>query len=283
MQVQRGTQRARTTLDYLRRQITTGAWPVGERIPIEPELSELLSVGRSTIREAVRSLAAMGMLETLPGRGTYVRSNTPTSALLTEFLEAYTLEELLSYRRALDIEAAQQAALHRTEADIEALEAALSTQIAQRHCTVSETEAGARELAGRFHYLMFDAAKNRLLASLYAGITDRLSAREHEGQMVHASDAQTMQAEHERILDAIKRSDFIDAVHAMADHVDHDLVVVEDNKTIPPLRRPQSAQTRIDDARGVRTRPGQFLAGAVNSGDEVTENLSPSGSGDPAH
>lgn len=249
MQVQRGTQRARNTLDYLRRKITTGVWPVGERIPIEPELSTLLGVGRSTIREAVRSLASLGMLETLPGRGTFVRSSAPSSSLLSEFLETYTLEELLSYRRALDIEAAQQAALHRTEADIEALEAAVSMQIEQRHCTAFVTEASTRELAGRFHYLMFDAAKNRLLASLYAGITDRLTAPEHQEQLKHASDAETMQAEHERILDAIKRGDFIDAVHAMADHVDHDLVVVGDHETIPPLRRPQSAQTRIDEAR----------------------------------
>ena len=106
-----GTERARATLAYLRRQITTGAWAVGERIPIEPELTEILGVGRSTVREAVRSLASIGMLETLPGRGTFVRSAAPTSSVLAEFLTAYTLEELLSYRRALEVEAAQQAAL----------------------------------------------------------------------------------------------------------------------------------------------------------------------------
>src|SRR5690606_4825801 len=89
-----GTERARRTLAYLRRKITTGEWAVGTRIPIEPELAETLGVGRSTIREAVRSLASIGMLETLPGRGTFVRSSTPTSAVLAEFLTAYTLEEL---------------------------------------------------------------------------------------------------------------------------------------------------------------------------------------------
>lgn len=250
MQIQRGTERARNTLDYLRRQITTGEWPVGGRIPIEPELAAQLGVGRSTIREAVRSLATMGMLETLPGRGTFVRSSTPSSALLTEFLGAYTLEELLSYRRALDIEAAQQAALHRTQADIDALEAAVSTELQRRHCTVFVTDASADELAGRFHYLMFDAAKNRLLASLYAGITDRLNAPEHRDRLQHGSDASTMQSEHVRILDAIKRGDFIDAVHAMADHVDHDLVVLTtDDQIVPPLRRSKSAQARIDEAR----------------------------------
>ena len=256
MQVPHGTERARKTLDYLRRQITTGEWGVGDRIPIEPELATELGVGRSTIREAVRSLASMGMLETLPGRGTFVRSSTPSSALLTEFLGAYTLEEMLSYRRALDIEAAQQAAIHRTDEDIAALQAAVTTELRKQHCTAFATDETASELASRFHYLLFDAAKNRLLASLYAGITDRLNASEHRERLTHGSDADLMQSEHERIFDAIRRGDFIDAVHAMADHVDHDLVIIAPNdEIIPPLRRPQSAQARIDEARqGDRAR-----------------------------
>lgn len=248
MQGHRGTERARSTFDYIRRQITTGAWPVGERIPIEPELAAQLNVGRSTIREAVRSVASMGMLETLPGRGTFVRSSTPSSFLLSEFLEAYTLQEMLSYRRALDIEGAQQAALHRTEEDIAALEQAASAELAQQHCTAFAAEQPEALPGDRFHYLMFDAAKNRLLASLYSGITDKLTAAEHRARLTHATDAETMRAEHLLILDAIKRGDFIDAVHRMADHVDHDLVIVaDDDEIIPPLKRPKDAQDRIDE------------------------------------
>ena len=129
-----GSDRARGALAYLRRQITTGTWPVGSRIPIEPELAEQMGVGRSTVREAVRSLASVGMLETAPGRGTFVRSATPTSSLLNEFLNDFTLEEILSYRRALEIEAAQQAALQRTEEDIAALEEAAKEEMGCTRC-----------------------------------------------------------------------------------------------------------------------------------------------------
>ncbi|MEE6280760.1 FadR/GntR family transcriptional regulator [Georgenia sunbinii] len=245
-----GTERARNTLAYLRRQITTGEWAVGSRIPIEPALSEMLGVGRSTIREAVRSLASIGMLETLPGRGTFVRSSAPTSAVLSEFLTAYTLEELLSYRRALEMEAAQQAALHRTDDDVAALEAAIATPLQIAHCPAHGDDDATRELASRFHYLLFDAAKNRLLASLYAGITEKLNVPENRERLVHAGDAATMQLEHERIVDAVRRSDFIDAVHAMADHMDNDLVIITpDEEIIPPLRRSALAQERIDAAR----------------------------------
>jgi len=245
-----GTERARSTLAYLRRQITTGKWKVGSRIPIEPELTEMLGVGRSTIREAVRSLASIGMLETLPGRGTFVRSSAPTSAVLSEFLTAYTLEELLSYRRALEIEAAQQAALHRSDEDVAALEAATDTPLREEHCPSHGAAPTTEELAGRFHQLLFDAAKNRLLASLYAGINERLLTPENQARLAHLSDAPAMQREHERIADAVRRGDFIDAVPAMADHMDNDLVIITpDEEIIPPLRRSPSDQERIDAAR----------------------------------
>ena len=59
-----------------------------------------------------------------------------------------------------------------------------------------------------------------------------------------------MQDEHERIVDAVRRGDFIDAVHAMADHMDNDLVIITpDDEIIPPLRRSVDDQERIDAAR----------------------------------
>ncbi|QAB16627.1 FadR family transcriptional regulator [Leucobacter muris] len=247
-----GSERARATLAYLRRKITTGEWPVGSRIPIEPELSEQTGVGRSTVREAVRSLASMGMLETLPGRGTFVRSSAPTSTLLNEFLNDFTLEEILSYRRALEIEAAQQAALHRTDEDVAALEQAAAEEVGCTRCPVLGLAAGSDNSAfdSKFHRLVFDSAKNRLLASLYAGINDQLRTPEHRGRLANVATGTEMERDHARVLDAIRRRDFIDAVHAMVDHVDHDVVIVNDqHEVVPPLVRTPAQQQRIDDAR----------------------------------
>ena len=245
-----GSERARSTLAYLRRHITTGEWPVGSRIPIEPELAEQIGVGRSTVREAVRSLASIGMLETLPGRGTFVRSDAPTSTLLNDFLSDFTLEEILSYRRALEIEAAQQASLHRTDEDIAALERAIVEEQGCTRCPVLMRGDDSGAFDSRFHRLIFDAAKNRLLASLYAGTNDQLRAPEHRGRLANVASASEMERDHERILEAIRRQDFIDTVHAMADHVDHDVVIVTDQHTVvPALIRSAPQQQRIDDAR----------------------------------
>ncbi|PRI12415.1 FadR/GntR family transcriptional regulator [Leucobacter massiliensis] len=247
-----GSERARATLAYLRRKITTGEWPVGSRIPIEPELAEQTGVGRSTVREAVRSLASVGMLETLPGRGTFVRSAAPTSTLLNEFLADFTLEEILSYRRALEIEAAQQATIHRTEEDLAALERAAAEEVGCTRCPVLGLATGGEDSAfdSKFHRLIFDSAKNRLLASLYAGINDQLRTPEHRGRLANVATGSEMERDHARVLDAIRRRDFIDAVHAMAEHVDHDVVIVTDqHQVIPPLTRTPEQQLRIDQVR----------------------------------
>lgn len=73
------------TVDALRQRITDGTWPVNSRIPKEDELMELFGVGKSTVREAVRSLAILGMLEPIKGVGTFVRSLMPVSTMLSEF------------------------------------------------------------------------------------------------------------------------------------------------------------------------------------------------------
>ena len=243
-----GSERARLTLSYLRRKITTGEWNVGDRIPIEPELAEQIGVGRSTVREAVRSLASMGMLETLPGRGTFVRSSTPTSSLLNEFLNAFTLEEILSYRRALEIEAAQQATIHRTDEDLEALEQALREEEGCSRCPIATAGKENAAFESKFHRLVFDAAKNRLLAALYAGTNEQLRSPQHRGRLANVATANEMQRDHELVFDAIRRQDFIDAVHSMANHVDHDVAVVtEDHEVVPTLRRTPEQQQRIDE------------------------------------
>ncbi|MBB4072158.1 FadR family transcriptional regulator [Leucobacter sp. OH2974_COT-288] len=251
-----GSERARATLSYLRRKITTGEWPVGIRIPIEPELAEQMGVGRSTVREAVRSLANMGMLETLPGRGTFVRSATPTSALLNEFLNAFTLEEILSYRRALEIEAAQQATIHRTDEDLAALEAAAAEEQGCSLCPIATAASSSPGFESKFHLLIFDAAKNRLLASLYAGINEQLRNPQHRGRLANIASASEMEHYHAQLLDAIRRKDFIDAVHAMAAHVDNDVVMVTpDQEVVPTLARSEELQQRIDGLQGELQQP----------------------------
>lgn len=67
---------SRDVTDWLRDRIISGQWPRDERIPSEFELMEQLQVSRGTLREAIKALSHVGMLEVLRGDGTYVRATS---------------------------------------------------------------------------------------------------------------------------------------------------------------------------------------------------------------
>ena len=102
-----GSAMARNTLVFLRQKIVSGEWPINSRIPTEPELMALLGVGKSTVREAVRSLASLGMLETIRGIGTFVRSRVPSDAVLVSLMSERGPAECLQLRAAVEGEAAR--------------------------------------------------------------------------------------------------------------------------------------------------------------------------------
>ena len=217
----RGSQKARDTLDFLRARIAGGEWGIGELIPKEPELVELIGVGRSTVREAVRSLAAFGMLETVPGVGTFVRSRTPVSSLLTEFLADHDLEEVLVYRRSLEIEAAQHAAIHRTDEQLQRIRAAFL-----RSLEGGEDPAGACNHStdpDSFHLLVVEASGSKLLRDLYLGVMSLLQRASLEGRVILGTTVETMHRDHRAVLEAIEAREVRDAAHSMALHVDRDL------------------------------------------------------------
>lgn len=218
----RGSQKARDTLEFLREKISSSEWDVGTLIPKEPELMELIGVGKSTVREAVRSLAAFGMLETVPGVGTFVRARTPVSTLLTEFLADHDLEEVLVYRRSLEIEAAQHAAVHRTEEQLADLrEAVRRAQEAAPGSAVDSCDHSTNP--GSFHLLVVEASGSKLLLDLYLGVMSLLQRAATEGRVILGTTLDTMHLDHGAVLDAIAERDVRSAAHSMALHVDRDL------------------------------------------------------------
>ena len=74
--------------DYLINHITSGAWPVGSKIPPENELAEHLGISRMTLRTAIQKTNALGLTETKQGDGTYVTSFNMSSY----FQDVYRLQ-----------------------------------------------------------------------------------------------------------------------------------------------------------------------------------------------
>ncbi|MGY3676466.1 FadR/GntR family transcriptional regulator [Streptomyces sp. TE33382] len=194
-------------LGTLRRQITDGAWPVGTRIPPEPELMRQLGVARGTVREAVRALAHAGLLEVRQGDGTYVRATGELSGAVQRLYADRASTELLDVRAALEGKAAHLAATHATAEDLAALAAALERRAAAW---------AARDLDGwvsadwEFHTCVADASGNTLLAELYRNLTEPLRASMSEFWERPGFDGADP-AGHEDLLAALREKDPVEA------------------------------------------------------------------------
>lgn len=189
-------------IEQLRAQIATGEWPVGTRIPTEPQLAVALGVGRNTVREAVRALVHAGVLECRQGSGTYVTAPDELTGTVARQVAAAELNEAIEVRRALEVEAARLAALRRTPEDLAALDQAQA-----------EREAAWRQ--GRFadfveadaalHTAVVAAAHNGTLAQLYASFGAALRASITDQMGGEAEPARYVS--HSRLVAAIRSRD----------------------------------------------------------------------------
>ncbi|MFY1652935.1 FadR/GntR family transcriptional regulator [Solwaraspora sp. WMMB762] len=242
--------RSQMVAEWMRQQIRDGIWPLNTRIPTETELANLLGVGRSTVREATRSIADTGMLESGAGRGTFVRARSPVNAVLTEHLIHQPIHTVLGLRRAIEVEAAGLAARNRTADDIERLRRSLDA--APRHdphpSDGRPDAAGALVLPspGSFHADIFDAAGNPLLAEFYQCAIAALRNGVGRGVLTPGTASERL-ADHQRILTAIIAGDVEGARTAAADHADRDFVLAGSAAADPVPSQPGAAPALADD------------------------------------
>lgn len=156
----------------LRQQITSGSWAVGTRIPAEPELTELIGVGRNTIREAVQSLVHAGMLERRQGSGTYVISNSELGNAMGRQIAGAHQQDVLEVRRSLEVEAARLAALRRTEDQVAELRSLRDTR-ASAYASGELDRMVEADLV--LHRTIAMASHNPVLLALYENLQDAIS------------------------------------------------------------------------------------------------------------
>lgn len=190
----------------------------GDKLPSERELAETLGVSRGSIRDAIRSLELLGLVEPRQGAGTIVREVTadalvnPLANMLVRQREQVV--ELLDFRKMLEPPLAGRAAMHASADEISELEEILQRQ---------ETKLSKGDLAisedSDFHYGVALASGNTVVLKLLDVLMDMLrDTRERSLQV--AGRPQKSLAGHKRILAAIKRRDAEAAKAAMRRHIE---------------------------------------------------------------
>lgn len=172
-QPRRASTLAAQVADQLREQLASGRWPVGTRIPGEQELAETLQVSRNTIREALRALVHLGLLEARVGDGTYVRVTSELEAVLLRRAAATAPTDVLELRAVLEEHAAGLAAERRSESDTARLQELLAAA-RESNRSGSMAQVAAADVA--FHLAVVQASGNELLVELYEYLGSALSA-----------------------------------------------------------------------------------------------------------
>lgn len=200
-------------ISTLRQQITSGQWPVGCRIPTEPELVEQLGVARNTVREAVRALAHNGLLDIRQGSGTYVVATSELAGVMHRRFEGADLHHVAELRSALETAGARLAARRRTEADLRQLDGLL----ARREAAWESGEVNRFiDADGSLHLGVVSASHNEVLTAVYADLGEVLRAflRKDVGDELRAEGYM----DHTGLLDAIREGDPEAASREAASH-----------------------------------------------------------------
>ncbi|MFR9675469.1 FadR/GntR family transcriptional regulator [Streptomyces sp. TR06-5] len=189
-------------ISALRAQITSGEWPVGHRIPTEPELVEQLKVARNTVREAVRALAHNGLLDIRQGSGTYVVATSELAGVMhRRFTDADPLH-VAEMRSTLEATGARLAALRRDPQEMQHLQALLERREAAWDS--GEVERFV-EADANLHLAVVAASHNDVLTALYADLGHVLRAflRFDVGEQLRPED----HLDHARMIAAIAEGD----------------------------------------------------------------------------
>ncbi|WP_184544802.1 FadR/GntR family transcriptional regulator [Mucilaginibacter sp. FT3.2] len=165
----------------IRQDIKENKYKAGEKIPAEPELMKSYAVGRSSVREAIKSLAMAGVLQVKQGDGTYV-NDTADQQPMEQRLKNASFEEINAVRKLLEREIVGLAAELHTPNDVAEMDRQL---IARKQAILTEDKAACANADIAFHMVIATAAKNSVLTGLYQNFTQTIrsffSQREVQG------------------------------------------------------------------------------------------------------
>lgn len=210
--------------EQIRAAILSGQLDVGSKLPSEAALAAEFSVSRTTVREALRSLATKGLISKVPGSGggSFVRKVDQWSLghVVREGMQSLvqlgTIEpsEASDVRYILEVPAARLAAQNRSDADVRTLE-----RIVAQLAETSHNDPSVSAMDVQFHTTIALVSRNRVLACLVYALhtvsepVRQLRLTSEVGRHSHK--------QHERLVEAIRTKDADAAEQAMIDHLSY--------------------------------------------------------------
>jgi GntR family transcriptional repressor for pyruvate dehydrogenase complex len=212
------TRVAEEVADRIRVLMLDGTFPAGEPLPSERHLADRFGVSRGSIRDALRTLETIGLLETRHGQGTFPhelsvdRLVAPLASVMA--YRSDLQDELMDVRRMFEPAVARAAAQRATDEDLADLERILE---AQRQKLKTGQSAIVEDTA--FHAILARATRNRVVMSIMATLNNllvdsRTQSLNQKGRPSRSIDG------HDAVVAALREHDADAASQAMSNHID---------------------------------------------------------------
>jgi GntR family transcriptional regulator, transcriptional repressor for pyruvate dehydrogenase complex len=208
-------------VEILRDYIASDKIGIGDKLPPEYSLCEMLRVSRSTIREAIRSLSVMGYIEIINGRGSFLirkEVDLPAKQIALWFSERkMELVEFIEVRQLIEPYAIQKAVVEGSPEELAKLNKIQAEY--ERELEEEGPNPHLAELDTGFHQILVDMAHNKLLSNLYRIVSESFrSYREHSFSLKeHAENAV---APHRKIIKAMTDRDVVYAKAYLEEHLE---------------------------------------------------------------
>ena len=208
-------------IEVIKDKIKKGKIKKGDKLPSEREMAESLGLSRSSVREALRALEVIGLIESIQGAGNYIRTNFDNSLIeplsLMFMLQESSVKEMYDLRETLELQCVKLSARY-----IEENELGLLTAILNR-MYLAKTEEESLELDIEFHYLIAKTSRNMLLINVLEVLSQLMDEfiRKSRMQILHEGNTRENLLEiHENLLRALKCREEAKASQAMKEHFD---------------------------------------------------------------
>ena len=200
--------------------IRQGDLKPGDKLPSEREMCEQLRVSRTSIREALRALEMLGIIEARQGGGNYIKEQFEDSLFeplsLTFLLHGSNIDEVIKFRQMMEPQAAGEAALRRSEEQLEEMKRLLC------ELKTSENESVSAAIDKQLHYKIIEASGNKLVSyTMYAvsALVEEYIINTRSNMFKNPENKRLLYKQHESIIRAIEQQDSTAAIRAMSEHL----------------------------------------------------------------
>lgn len=209
---------------YFAEQIFDEKLKKGDKIESDRVLASKLNVGRSAIREALKVLDVLGMIDIRPGQGTYISSNEANFFIIplswSLFLNGNQTENIMTVRNLLEVKGAELAAKCNTEEQLSKLHS-ISHKIHRAYANQNYKEFLEQDL--EFHTCIAECSGNQVIFSLIQTIRNLMKHVSGTG-MVDEEQLKQIYEEHQKVYGLIIAQDAKGAAEAMQEHLEKSLL-----------------------------------------------------------